>query len=263
MAESPQHPLQIMENKTRFDLNTAVENWRHELAAQPSLVTDERRELETHLRDALAELRTRGLNDEESFWLARRRVGPPQKLAEEFVKADPAKVWRERIFWFVLGLLIIRLWNILVSCLTLPIYAHASSSHRMRFEDILPQWILFYLPHWLRDFSYLAAAFLLVQLINLIFALAVVHLVKRGKLQKIRLALAFACKSRARFVAMTIMFAAAVFTVANFVWSFAGEQQAAWNVKVLFTNNVFWLFWLTTLVVWLMPTQNRKTQKHA
>ena len=104
MAESPQHPLQIMENQTRFDLNAAMENWRHELAAQPPLAPDNRRELETHLRDALAELKARGLNDEESFWLARRRVGPPQKLAEEFVKADPAKVWRERFYWMAVAL---------------------------------------------------------------------------------------------------------------------------------------------------------------
>ena len=36
-----------MENQTRFDLNAAVENWRHELAAQPPLAPDDRRELET------------------------------------------------------------------------------------------------------------------------------------------------------------------------------------------------------------------------
>ena len=80
-----------MENQTRFDLNAAIENWRNELAAQPNLASDDRRELETHLRDAIAGFQQRGLNDEESFWLARRRVGQPPKLGEEFVKADPAK----------------------------------------------------------------------------------------------------------------------------------------------------------------------------
>jgi hypothetical protein len=39
------------------------------------------------------------LNEEEAFWLARRRVGKPQQLAEEFGKVDPAKIWRERVFW--------------------------------------------------------------------------------------------------------------------------------------------------------------------
>jgi len=95
-----------MENQTRFDLNAAIESWRQELAAQPNLASDDRRELETHLRDAIAGFQQRGLNDEESFWLARRRVGQPQQLGEEFVKADPAKAWRERIFWISFGIIV-------------------------------------------------------------------------------------------------------------------------------------------------------------
>jgi hypothetical protein len=93
-----------MENQTRFDLNAAIENWRNELAAQLNLAPDDRRELETHLRDTIAGFQQRGLNDEESFWLARRRVGQPQQLGEEFVKANPAAVWRERMFWMAISL---------------------------------------------------------------------------------------------------------------------------------------------------------------
>ena len=103
MAQSPQHPGKIMETETRFDLNAAVENWRQELAAQPQFTADERRELETHMLDAIAEFQRRGLIDEESFWLGRRRVGQPQKLSEEFVKANPTAVWRGRVFWMVAG----------------------------------------------------------------------------------------------------------------------------------------------------------------
>jgi hypothetical protein len=80
-----------MENQTRFDLNAAVENWRNELAAQPNLASDDRRELETHLRDAIAGFQQRGLNDEESFWLARKRVGQPPQLGNEFSKANPVR----------------------------------------------------------------------------------------------------------------------------------------------------------------------------
>jgi hypothetical protein len=93
-----------MENQTRFDLNAAVENWRNELAAQPNLASDDRRELETHLRDAIAGFQQRGLNDEESFWLARKRVGQPKQLVEEFVKANPTAIWRERVFWMAVSL---------------------------------------------------------------------------------------------------------------------------------------------------------------
>ena len=104
-----------MENQTRYDLNAAVENWRNELAAQPNLASDDRRELETHLRDAVAGFQQRGLNDEESFWLARKRVGQPQQIDEEFVKAKPAAVWRDRMFWLALGIIFWQLTLMLVN----------------------------------------------------------------------------------------------------------------------------------------------------
>jgi hypothetical protein len=96
---------------TFFDLTAALENWRAEPAAQPSLSPDDRRELETHLRDTFAELKARGLSEEEAFWLARRRVGQTHQLAAEFVKDDPTQAWRERLFWITIALLAIKLWS--------------------------------------------------------------------------------------------------------------------------------------------------------
>jgi hypothetical protein len=107
-----------MENQARFDLNSALESWRTELAAQPNFSADDRRELETHLRDTFGELKSRGLNEEEFFWLARRRVGQPQKLAEEFVKADSTQIWRDRVFWMAVALLTYSLWSYLTSFVT-------------------------------------------------------------------------------------------------------------------------------------------------
>jgi hypothetical protein len=105
-----------MENQTRFDLNAAIEGWQRELAAQPNLTSDDRRELEAHMRDAMAELQHRGLPGEEAFWLARRRVGQPHQLGEEYVKADPAKIWRERTFWMALAALVLTLADTSVGC---------------------------------------------------------------------------------------------------------------------------------------------------
>ena len=119
MAHRPQHTLQIMETQTRFDLNAAVAAWRQELAAQSDLTPIVRRELETHLRDTVAELQARGLNNEEAFWLARRRLGRPQQLGEEFALVDPTKVWPERAFWLVLTLLAVNLWSASISFLLL------------------------------------------------------------------------------------------------------------------------------------------------
>lgn len=117
------------------------------MAAQASLSADDQRELETHLRDSFAELKSRGLNAEEAFWVARRRVGQPQQLAEEFVKADPTNVWRERIFWmwlsvFLLGALS-KIFNSL-GLLLIPVVYGTSSSITMTRE--LMGVILFALP---------------------------------------------------------------------------------------------------------------------
>jgi hypothetical protein len=132
MAGRSQHLGQIMENQTRFDLNAAIESWRQELAAQPNLASDDRRELETHLRDAIAGFQQHDLNDEESFWLARKRVGQPQQISEEFVKADPAKAWRERIFWMALGIIMfLLLTQILTFAVGIALYHLFPSLHEL------------------------------------------------------------------------------------------------------------------------------------
>jgi hypothetical protein len=115
MAGGSQHVIQIMATQTCFDLNAALENWRNELAAQPQLTPDDQRELEKHLADVMAELRQRGLNEEESYWLARRRIGQPEKIAEEFQKADIAGVWRERVFWVWLFIFLWRVSEVIIN----------------------------------------------------------------------------------------------------------------------------------------------------
>jgi hypothetical protein len=89
-----------------FDLAEAWERWQRELAAQPQLMAEDRRELERHLSDLMAELRGRGLSEAEAFRQAVQRMGSPRQLAEEFEKADPAKAWRERLFWAAVGALV-------------------------------------------------------------------------------------------------------------------------------------------------------------
>ena len=118
-----------MESQTRFDLNAAIESWRQVLAGQLNLASDDRRELETHLRDAITGFQQSGLNDEEAYWLARRRVGQPQQLDEEFAKADPGKVWRERVFWMWMAVFLSstlgRLTNSIVFALT-PLHTNST-----------------------------------------------------------------------------------------------------------------------------------------
>src|SRR4051812_39783566 len=73
--DGPRSTKQIMENKTPFDLETAIGNWRAELAHSPAFKQENVDELEAHLRDAVARWKGTGLSSEEAFLIATRRIG--------------------------------------------------------------------------------------------------------------------------------------------------------------------------------------------
>lgn len=212
-----------MATQTRFDLNAAMEGWRNELAAQPQLSSDDRRELEKHLADTMAELRQRGLNEEESFWLARRRIGRPKQLAEEFEKADPVGVWRERVFWMALAILIFFLWECLVGRITL-----------------LSGWI----PRYCQSYIY----FFLIWLMPICLAI----LLAKGKLNFPVLGTAF--KNRWLFASSTI----AILLLADALqtWVASGFHMT----KLFWVNQILYFgfpLMIVALVTWLLPA--RKT----
>ena len=105
MADGPQHTPQIMETKNEFNLSNAVAMWRQAMLAQAEILPEEIRELESHLRSSIAALRQRGLGEDEAFWLARRRLGPGEKIAIEFARAKPYRLWQNRLHWLTVGVL--------------------------------------------------------------------------------------------------------------------------------------------------------------
>jgi hypothetical protein len=248
-----------MENETRYDLNAAVNNWRQELAAQAGLTAENRRELETHLRDAIAGFQQRGLSDDESFWLARRRVGQAQQLGEEFVKADPAAVWRERVFWMVLACLGISLWEasslyfyFLTVC---PLFGDFSWSG----NHSLSEQFIFHNEYFRSLFFWLP-----------IFGCALILAKGWAGFTYPRMLVFF----RSRFRVAWLAFSAVLINCGMlilFYWpknAHAPNAHMHWDVWWAdFSYELFWRtiwpFLLITLLVWLMPAQNRKTLKHA
>lgn len=92
-----------MENTPAFDLDHAISEWRSALASSVRLSHEEVRELEIHLRESCDSLAKGGLNPEEAFWVAKKRLGHAVELEMEFGKVDPARVWRDRLTWLVAG----------------------------------------------------------------------------------------------------------------------------------------------------------------
>ena len=105
--------------KGPFDLNEAIEAWRREVGDAGALRASDIAELETHLRDGFGELRAGGLSEDESFLIARRRLGG-EELVQEFAKVNPNAVWAERAKWMMLGVLGFEVfWSVLNSACAL------------------------------------------------------------------------------------------------------------------------------------------------
>jgi hypothetical protein len=88
-----------------FELEQAIADWRDALIDGGTINSDEKQELESHLRESTVTLSEKGLSDQEAFWIAANRLGHPTKLQNEFVKNNSAGRWRYRFFWMLAGYL--------------------------------------------------------------------------------------------------------------------------------------------------------------
>jgi hypothetical protein len=83
-----------METAIEFDLNMALRLWREQLSQSPQFRPENLDELESHLRDSMASLQTKGLSAEESFLIGARRVGSAAALEREFAGENGGRGFR-------------------------------------------------------------------------------------------------------------------------------------------------------------------------
>lgn len=103
MDDCPHNPDELMENQASFDLNAAVGRWRRNLAQSPAFRATDLDELESHLRDGVRDLESRGLSPEEAFTIGIRRIGEASSLAAEFGRANGYSPWIDRVLWMLAG----------------------------------------------------------------------------------------------------------------------------------------------------------------
>lgn len=104
MAHRPRNIDETMEAPTPFDLNRAIQLWRENLAPSPAFHADNLDELESHLRESIDALQSRGRAAEEAFAIATRRIGGGNALQAEFAKVNVRAVWLDRILWMLVAL---------------------------------------------------------------------------------------------------------------------------------------------------------------
>ncbi len=124
MARGSQHPDAIMENQTPFSLSEAIRRWRAEFGSPSSLSAAELEELEAHLRDHVAQLEVAGMKPEAAFTMAAKRLGDRQRVAGEFAKINPQRIWLERALWMTVGVFLLIVLGRLVLIASNVIYGH-------------------------------------------------------------------------------------------------------------------------------------------
>ncbi len=91
-----------------FDLERSVRDWKRNLRKQETLEDGTIADLENHLRDAFDALKSEGMQEEEAFCEASKRVGAIESLASEYGKVreyrlDLRSPWRPARFMPALG----------------------------------------------------------------------------------------------------------------------------------------------------------------
>ena len=86
-----------------FDLDNAIQNWKHSFGKHDAVGPAEILELETHLRELVADLGKHGLSEREAFMVGAERLGHPSELGHEYTKIGYGAQWRKRVFWMLCG----------------------------------------------------------------------------------------------------------------------------------------------------------------
>ncbi len=64
-----------MESNIEFNIQEQIDRWVINIKSEPSITESDSEELKSHLLDSIDQLKDTGLNDEEAFWVASRRIG--------------------------------------------------------------------------------------------------------------------------------------------------------------------------------------------
>ena len=86
-----------MENISDFDVNAAFRLWVERLGQSPQFRNENLQELESHVRDSVSVLQSKGLSAEEAFLIGIRRVGSGAALEAEFAKENGGRGWHHML----------------------------------------------------------------------------------------------------------------------------------------------------------------------
>lgn len=80
---------------TKEQLDAEIAEWRTAITKSPAIDPGDADELESHLREQIADLRKAGLSDSEAFQIGVRRLGQADKVTAEFAREHSERMWKQ------------------------------------------------------------------------------------------------------------------------------------------------------------------------
>jgi hypothetical protein len=93
------------ERNIEFNLQEQINNWVGHLKSEPSITESDSEELKTHLLDLIDELKIAGLDEEEAFWVALKRMGSSFELEADYEEVNKPLIQMRRSLFIVAGVL--------------------------------------------------------------------------------------------------------------------------------------------------------------
>ncbi|RUO63127.1 permease prefix domain 1-containing protein [Pseudidiomarina insulisalsae] len=81
-----------------FDMDARIAEWRAFLAKHAAFDSDDHDELESHLRDHIDALTQSGLQQDEAFLIATKRLGRLHDVSREYAEVHSQRLWRHLVF---------------------------------------------------------------------------------------------------------------------------------------------------------------------
>jgi hypothetical protein len=94
-----------MESDNEFNIQKQIDQWAIKIKSEPSLTESDSEELKSHLLDSIDQLKDTGLNDEEAFWVASRRIGTNVDWEEDYSQVNNPVIQMRRSLFIFAGVL--------------------------------------------------------------------------------------------------------------------------------------------------------------
>jgi len=93
------------ENNIEFNIHDHINNWFVQLKSEPSITESDSEELKSHLLDMIDGLRNAGLDEEEAFWVASKRMGSCLEWKVDYEEVNKPLIQMRRSLFILAGVL--------------------------------------------------------------------------------------------------------------------------------------------------------------